>query len=243
MVSGLSDRARDERASHLLGARRKQGCGAGAVSGAGREDVVDQPREVLGTDSCTLSGPPGGFFKGTTCCLSALLAAERYDELLELLELAPHRMWHYRKFGVRALSASGRPAVAMRYAEATRGFNESPTAIARACEQVLLDSGLADEAYARYGLTANRAHTHLGWFRAVAKKYPHKAPADILQDLVAYTPGEEGKWFAAAKSVKLYDEAIALAFRSPCSPQTLTLAARDFATKRPDFAIEAGVAA
>jgi hypothetical protein len=60
---------------------------------------------------------------------------------------------------------------------------------------------------------------------------------------VAYTPGEEGKWFAAAKSAKLYDEAIALAFRSPCSPQTLTRAARDFAAKRPDFAIEAGVAA
>jgi hypothetical protein len=37
-----------------------------------------------------------GFFKGTTNCLSALLAASRYDELLELLEIAPYPMWHYR---------------------------------------------------------------------------------------------------------------------------------------------------
>ncbi len=211
-------------------------CRSKALAGRWADELIDLTRHVW-------RGPPGGFFKGTTCCLSALLAAERYDELLELLELAPHRMWHYRKFGVRALAASGRAVEAIRYAEATRGLNESPTAIARACEQILLDSDLADEAYARYGLAANRAQTHLAWFRAVAKRYPHKAPADILEDLVAYTPGDEGKWFAAAKSAKLYDEAIALAFRSPCSPQTLTRAARDFAAKRPDFAIEAGIAA
>jgi hypothetical protein len=78
---------------------------------------------------------------------------------------------------------------------------------------------------------------------AVAKKYPHKKPAEILEDLVAHTPGEEGKWFAAAKDAKLFDEAIALANRTPCSPQTLTRAARDFEEKRPEFAIEAGMAA
>ena len=68
------------------------------------------------------------------------------------------------------------------------------------------------------------------------------APADTT-DLVAYTPGEESKWFAAAKSAKLYDEAIALARRTPYSPQTLTRAARDFEEKNPAFAVEAGMAA
>ena len=38
-----------------------------------------------------------GFFKGTTNCLSALVAAERYDDALALLELAPYKMWHYRQ--------------------------------------------------------------------------------------------------------------------------------------------------
>ncbi len=34
-----------------------------------------------------------------------------------------------------------------------------------------------------------------------------------------------------------------LANRTPCSPQTLTRAARDFADERPEFAVEAGMAA
>ncbi|MCA9755604.1 MAG: hypothetical protein KDA27_07365 [Candidatus Eisenbacteria bacterium] len=199
---------------------------------------------------CRLAWSPDpklrGFFKGTTNCLSALLAAGRYDELLALLEMAPYRMWHYRQFGVRALVTLGNRAEAIRYAEDNPGLNDSPVAIARACEEILLSSGLADdaeEAYERYGLLANRAGTYLAWFRAVTRKYPHKTPADVLEDLVAHTPGEEGKWFAAAKDAKLFDEAIALANRTPCSPQTLTRAARDFAEKRPEFAVEAGMAA
>jgi hypothetical protein len=44
--------------------------------------------------------------------------------------------------------------------------------------------------------------------------------------LAARTPGEEGRWFAAAKPAGLYDQAIVLANRSPCDPRTLTRAAR-----------------
>ena len=40
----------------------------------------------------------------------------------------------------------------------------------------------------------------------LAKKDPTQAPAKILDDLVASTPGQEGKWFAAAKDAGLYDE-------------------------------------
>ena len=137
----------------------------------------------------------------------------------------------------------GLKAEAIRYAEVDRSLNDSPTAIARTCEEVLLSSGLVDEAYRRYGLVANRAGTYIGWFRSVARKYPHKEATDILDDLVASTPGEEGKWFAAAKGVELFDQAIALANRTPCSPQTLTRAARDFADRNPTFAIEAGMTA
>jgi len=201
--------------------------------------------QLVGTCKMAWSPDPNmrGFFKGTTNCLSALLAAERYDELLALLNMAPYKMWHYRQYGVKALAALGRKADAIRYAEEGRGLNDSPIAIARACEEVLLSSGFADEAYERYGLLANQAGTYAAWFRAVAKKYPHKKAAEILEDLVNHTPGEEGKWFAAAKDAKLFDEAIALANRTPCSPQTLTRAARDFEEKKPEFAVEAGMAA
>jgi hypothetical protein len=83
-------------------------------------------------------------------------------------------MWHYRQFGMKALVAKGTRAEAIRYAEEGRSRSDSPAAIACACEEVLLSSGLIDEAYRRYGLDANQAGTYLATFRAVAKKYPHK---------------------------------------------------------------------
>lgn len=33
-----------------------------------------------------------------------MLAAQRYEELLELLAMAPYDLWHYRQFGVQALA-------------------------------------------------------------------------------------------------------------------------------------------
>lgn len=60
---------------------------------------------------------------------------------------------------------------------------------------------------------------------------------------MASTSGDEGKWFATAKQVGLFDGAVQLAKRAPCDSKTLTRAARDFADRRPEFAIEAGVAA
>lgn len=184
-----------------------------------------------------------GFFKGATNCLSALVAAERYDDVLALLERCPYKMWHYRQYGVKALAAQGKKAEAIRYAEEGRGRNDNPVPIARVCEEVLLSSGLVDEAYRRYGLVANQGGTYLATFRAVAKKYPHKAAGEILEDLVSTTPGDEGKWFAAAKEAGLYDEALALARRTPCDPKTLTRAARDHAEEQPAFACGAGLLA
>lgn len=201
--------------------------------------------DLLGTCKMAWSSDPNlrGFFKGTTNCLSALLAAQRYVEILELIDMAPYSLWHYRQYGVKALAAQGKKAEAIRYAEEGRGLNDSPVAIARACEEVLLSSGLAEEAYERYGLEANQAGTYLTWFRAIVKKYPHKQPVEVLTNLVERTPGNEGKWFAAAKQARLFDEAIALANRTPCDPKTLTRAARDFADEAPSFAVEAGMAA
>lgn len=182
-----------------------------------------------------------GHFHGTTACLTSLYAAGRYDELIELLR--HEDFWHYKRWAVKSLAAQGKKAEAIRLAESCRSRWASELDIDRLCEEMLLSSGLAEEAYERYGLRANRASTYAAWFRAVCKKYPHKKANEILDDLVAETPGDEGKWFAAAKDAKLFDEAIALANRTPCSPQTLTRAARDFEEKRPEFAIEAGMAA
>jgi len=56
-------------------------------------------------------------------------------------------------------------------------------------------------------------------------------------------PGQEGKWFAAAKDAGLYAEALALCRQSPTDPRTLTRAARDFCRREPDFAVQAGLQA
>ena len=184
-----------------------------------------------------------GFFEGTSACLSALLAAGRYDELLTLIDKARFKWWHDRRWGVKALVAMGKKAEAIRYAEESRGRDDPGWQVAQACEAILLSSNLADESYRRYALAANQGTTNLATFRAIAKKYPNVPPEQILRDLIASTPGAEGKWFAAAKDAGLFDLAIELAARSPTDPRTLTRASRDYAEKQPDFALAAGLAA
>lgn len=79
-------------------------------------------------------------------------------------------------------------------------------------------------------------------FRALVKKYPQKNSGQILQDLITSTPGEEGKWFATAKSLEHFDLATTLAYESPVNIETLNRAARDFIEKNPAFALNVALA-
>lgn len=198
---------------------------------------------LVGTARVALSPDPnvGGYFRGTSACLSALFRAGRYDEIVDILR--GETFWPYAQWAVRARVARGEKADAIRYAESCRGRSTNDAAIDRVCEEILLSSGLTDAAYERYGRSANRRGSYLATFRAIAKKYPDKPSAEILADLAADTPGEEGKWFAAAKDARLYDVALELARRSPCDPRTLVRAARDFAAREPAFAVEVGLLA
>ena len=146
-------------------------------------------------------------------------------------------------WGAKALAAAGKGAEAIRYAEESKGLNAPLTAIAAFCEGVLLDAGFAEEAYARYAVEATYATTNLATFKAIVKKYPGKPRETILRDLVASQPGNEGKWFAAAKDAGFFELAIEFANRSPSDPRTLIRAARDFAVERPEFALAAGMTA
>ncbi|HRV71644.1 MAG TPA: hypothetical protein P5541_06370 [Thermovirgaceae bacterium] len=184
-----------------------------------------------------------GYYHGIPACLSSLFKAGRNDEIMDLLKQAPYKTWHQRIWGVKALFATGKRSEAIRFAEGSRESNQPDFRISEACEEILLASGMVEEAYERYALTANQKTTYLATFRAIAKKYSHKEPAVILKDLVARSPGNKGKWFAAAKSAGLYEEAISLANSSPCDPGTLARAARDMAETRPLFAKDAGIAA
>lgn len=184
-----------------------------------------------------------GFFHGTCMALSALLASGQHERLLALLDIYPRKFWTYRQWGVRALVALGRKAEALHYAEETKGLNQPSILIAQVCEDILLSSGLTDEAYGRYAFEANQAGTYLATFRALCKKYSGRPPASILMDLVARSPGSEGKWFTAAKDAKLCDTALDLARQSPVDHRTLLRAVTDFADKQPSFAVECGLSA
>ena len=141
---------------------------------------------------------PGNYVRGTCLCLSSLVAADRSQELLEVLALERSPFWPHRKFGVQALAAEGRINEALAYAEASRGLNQPEIAIDTACERILLDVGRTEEAYAKYALTANISSTGLATFRTIAGKYPDHAPKNILLDLAAAND-DPGHWFAAAK--------------------------------------------
>ncbi|MFZ0469585.1 MAG: hypothetical protein WAL92_11765 [Thiogranum sp.] len=220
-----------------VGDRWAEICGSAEVAGRWADELVPTLR------ACWADPKPGGYFHGATACLSCLLVTGRYQELLDLLALPRYPSWYCRRYGVEALLALGRKADAVQYAEASRGLNQPDAVIDQACETVLISSGLHEEAYQRYGLGAAVGNSFLARFRAVAKRYPMKDPSQILADLIATTPGEEGKWFATAKQLKLYDLALELANRTPCDPKTLTRAARDYLDMEPAFALGSAMTA
>ena len=220
-----------------VGDRWGEICSSIEVAGRWGDDLVSTLR------SCWTDQNPGNYFHGATACLSCLLTTGRYAEVLDLLELPRYPSWHYRRYGVGALKAIGRKAEAVQYAEASRGLNEPDSVIDQTCEQILISSGLYEEAYLRYGLSAAVSISYIARCRSVAKRYPMKDKSQILSDLIATTPGEDGKWFATAKELGFYDLALELANRSPYDPKTLTRAARDYLDPEPAFALGSAIAA
>ena len=186
------------------------------------------------------------YFKGTEAGFSALYATGQYDELFALIAKSEYRepSWNYRKWGAQALVATGKIREAVAYAEgAKKSFNPPVISIARFCEQLLLEAGFVDEAYAGCALDAAYASTNAAMFKSVVKKYPQIPRETILRDLVARDAGNEGKWFVPAKDAGLFDLAIELANKSSCDPRTLTRAAVDYVDKAPEFALSAGMTA
>lgn len=213
-------------------------CASKEIASSWADKLIDSVKLAWSADRKSFA-----FFKGTEACLSSLFKAERYEELLRLLESEKHRSLYYRKWGALSLASLDQIDEAISYLESCAGLNTSSYSIACLCEEVLLSAGRLDEAYDNYALEANRRTTYLNTYRAVKKKYPHKKPQEILSDLIATTPGEEGKWFATAKDAGFLELASDLAMRSPCDPRTLTRAAADFEKSNPEFALSCALAA
>jgi hypothetical protein len=183
------------------------------------------------------------YSRSGTLCYSALFHAGRFDDLLAVLALDPRPYWHDQQWAAKALAARGDVDGAINLMEGLRSKHAPDMALSAVAEQLLLDAGRVDEAYALYAIRATSANTNIATYRAIARRYPSIEPSRILGDLIASTPGAEGKWFATAKSLKQYDVALALARRASADPRTLVRASRDHVKSQPVFALEVALIA
>lgn len=181
--------------------------------------------------------------QASRACLSVLLAAGRHIDIIDLLRLRAIGIWPERRYGVLALAALGQVDEAIAYArESNLLAHPYEPAIAAVCEEVLLSAGRREQAYADYAHLANRRQNYLLTFRSLARKYPEREPSTILSDLIAASPGQEGRWFATARSLRFYNLAAEIAQRAPCDPRTLNRAAGERLTHDPSFACDVAVA-
>jgi hypothetical protein len=211
-------------------------CVTREIANVWADRLLEVTRMALGPDKSLR-----GHFHATTACLSALLHARRFQEIYWLL--AHTDFWRYKRYAVKALAAEGKPDEAIALAESLRGPWTPDRAVDRLCEQILLKAGRDEEAYRRFGLAISTGGTYLAKFRAVAAAYPGVARERILRDLIERSPGDKGKWFMAAKELRLYELALELVRDSPCDPKTLSRAASAHAERDPEFAEGAGLAA
>ena len=183
------------------------------------------------------------FTRSDSLCYSALFSAGRHDELIKLIGSDPRPMWRDLLWVGRVKVARGEIDEAIEFMAKSVNPWTPMAGLARFAEGILLHAGRRIEAYEKYALEANRATTYLATFRLIAGRYPEIDPDRLLSDLIATTPGEEGKWFATAKTLKRFELATQLAWKSPCDPKTLIRAARDNIAKSPSFAGEVALAA
>lgn len=188
-------------------------------------------------------GKSGGYFQGSFACLSAMLAAGRYQELLEVIEKAPYLSFGFRKFGVKALVAMGKHDQAIAYAQASVGLNDSHNRMSAVCEDILISQGRWREGYEEYGLYAEWSGSYVQRFRNLVKQYPQIPKEEILEDLINTSiPEDQGKWFSCAKEIGDLDLALSLCTNHDCEPTTLNRAARDYLETNPEFAMGVALA-
>ena len=207
-------------------------------------ELVEEWLEFLlsGLVLCWKDDRPGGYFTGTSICLSCLLEAGRYDELGGVLSLRRFPFWPYDCFWAEALLRMGRTDEAVAYAGSRQPEEYESQSILRFCERVLLEGGRSDEAYWEYGLAIRSGNTYLASYRAIVKKYPERDPEQVLRDLIDLSQ-ERGKWFAAARHAGYLEVARDCARSGLVEPKTLVTAARDAAETDPSFSFEVALRA
>lgn len=228
-VQRCFDALQDDEYGYLegLGEVFDQVCGTPTLCATWADNLYDITKSVFEN--------PGGFFSGTSACLCLLHASGQYQRLEQLLKLRTFKFWSYDRWIARSLASQGKIDEALEFA------SDYPQS-AYFCEQLLIEHGRVEEAYEKFGLRLSES-SYLNSFRAVCKRYPQLDKAKILADLIELTPGEEGKWFAAARSLGDLELLKKLAWEGPCNPSTVTTAVKALEKKEPRVAYELACAA
>lgn len=108
-------------------------CASKDVASAWADRLVGTTRLALSSDRRVR-----GLFHGTSACLSALFRAERYEEIIDILQ--GDAIWPYKRWAVRALAAMGKKSEAIQYAESCRGPWTHDGEVDAVCEEILQSS-------------------------------------------------------------------------------------------------------
>jgi len=206
-------------------------CGGAAVAAAWAERLLPAAREAVAS-------------AGSVACLASQVASAQHEAALALLATRPIAVWPERQFGVLALAARGEVDAALVYAAASNPLGHRHAQdIARVCEAALLAAGRREEAYRRFAPAAHVRQNCRQTFEALLRVYPEIEPSRLLADLLLASPGQEGRWFATAVSLRFYALAAEIAGRTPCDPRTLVRAGTQRLEADPEFAGEVAIAA
>ncbi len=220
-----------DEAGHLRRLAEHWGARAGPLAGAWAGRLLPAAREEVGTAA-------------SIACLASQVASGAYAAALELLASRSIAVWPERQFGVLALAATGRIDEALAYAADSNPLGHRHAQdIARMCERVLLAGGRREAAYRGFAAAAHARQNCRQTFEALRRAYPERGAGELLADLLAASPGQEGRWFATACALRFHGLAAEIAGRSPCDPRTLVRAGARALETDPAFAGEVAVAA
>jgi hypothetical protein len=118
-------------------------------------------------------------------------------------------------------------------------YNESYQA-AYFGEEILLNAGRTEEAYERYAFLRPFRMTGLATLSALRKRYPDISPERILNDLIDADPGNERRYFAAARKIGMVSLALEIAEKHNVEPKTLTTACKDYLEKDVELSLRFG---
>jgi hypothetical protein len=177
-----------------------------------------------------LATQPGRPYALLLPCATAMASAGRHAELLAMLTVGAPADFPLRRLVLDHLERERDMDQALQFLDAaTCRTDQEARERAQEGERRLRLAGRHDEAFARYALAAHRAHTIRQWHEALCAAWPDRKPTDLFDALLAAHPGEEGKFFAAARAIGRPDLALALAERSPTDPKQLLHAAAEAA--------------